>query len=618
MKKGIALFFAVLLLSSCTAGRPTETTADQTSAAGPSDSTEITGMPPSTDTTVEEQNPMKRTYIHSISELNTSGTVDDHAEEYASSRLESNFREYFSLKPSFLRSTLNYYPRLKKMADGRYILFYQNGEHGPDVLYCFSEDGMTFTEPQKLFTHTENLLYATCDAAVLQNGDLVAVCSFRYSSNYVRYPQQCGLAVRRSSDNGKTWSAQQIIYRGCTWEPSLLQLSSGELQVYWTNTTGLDTPEGNFTSTGTAILRSYDNGVTWTGNPSEIYTGQIVSQSKTENISGVQMFSEQMPVAVELHNGKIALALEVRLNRKPEFRLSVAYSEDNWATALEPFTDEGPSTKLNRFCIGAGPYLAQFPSGETVLTYNRKNNLTYVIGSPDANSFGAEYTPYQGLSTNYWAASELVGSHCLATVNEYLVTSGTQKLGFIVGGRLYLNHRIDAKAVMVEADGDASEWKDNDDALFCGSESQAQVAVRCAVSGEELAFLVERLDYVPDVSGDTVSLMISPKKGKYYILVLGCDGVRSLSVSENGKTTRLEPDGIRFGCLVNDPEGEEDPQAGYCAELLVPRSLIGSPTDSIALNILLSNVDDNKKSERDTLTGTTLSDPSTWYTVRLK
>ena len=108
MKKGIALFFAVLLLSSCTAGRPTETTADQTSAAGPSDSTEITGMPPSTDTTAEEQNPMKRTYIHSISELNTSGTVDDHAEEYASSRLESNFREYFSLKPSFLRSTLNY------------------------------------------------------------------------------------------------------------------------------------------------------------------------------------------------------------------------------------------------------------------------------------------------------------------------------------------------------------------------------------------------------------------------------------------------------------------------------------------------------------------------------
>ena len=61
MKKGIALFFAVLLLSSCTAGRPTETTADRTSAAGPSDSTEITGMPPSTDTTVEEQNPMKRT-----------------------------------------------------------------------------------------------------------------------------------------------------------------------------------------------------------------------------------------------------------------------------------------------------------------------------------------------------------------------------------------------------------------------------------------------------------------------------------------------------------------------------------------------------------------------------
>lgn len=618
----LALLFLLPALAGCTiASKPADTTDPngQETDPFPSDTTvdPDTAPPETTPPVTENPGSMKKTYIHSISELNTSGTLDDHAEEYATSRLESNFREYFSLDPSFLGSTLNYYPRLKKMADGRYILFYQNGNHGPDVLYCFSEDGIHFTKPQKLFVHTESRLYATCDAAVLQNGDLVAVCSFRYATQYVRYPAQCGLAVRRSTDNGKTWTAEKIIFRGCTWEPSLLQLSSGELQVYWTNTTGLDTPEGNFTSTGTAILRSDDNGETWSANIRDTYNGQIVSQSKTENISGVQMFSEQMPVAVELHNGKIALALEVRLNRKPEFRLSISYSADNWAQALTPFVEEGPADKLNRFCIGAGPYLAQFPSGETVLTYNRKNHLTYVIGSPDANDFGAEDAPYTGLSTSYWAGSTIVGSHCLATVNEYIVDNGVQKTTNLVGGRLYLNHRIDARALTVTADGDASEWAEHDEALFCGSVSQAQAAVRCAVSGEDLAFLVERLDYDLNASGDTVSLMICPEKGKYYQLVLGCEGISSFSVTENGKRTALDTAGIRFGCLVNEAETEEDPQAGYAAELLIPRSLLGNPSGSFLMNILLSNVDAGQKSDRDTLTGTTLSNPDTWYPVRL-
>ena len=111
------------------------------------------------------------------------------------------------------------------------------------------------------------------------------------------------------------------------------------------------------------------------------WSGQIVSQTKTENIKGVQMFSDQMPVAVELHNGRIALALETRLDRVPNFRISISHSDDNWATALEPFKDVGPATKLTKYCIGAGPYIGQFESGETVVSYNRKNNLTFIVGN---------------------------------------------------------------------------------------------------------------------------------------------------------------------------------------------------------------------------------------------
>lgn len=77
--------------------------------------------------------------------------------------------------------------------------------------------------------------------------------------------------MRRSSDNGRTWSTAQIIYQGTTWEPYALQLRSGEIQVYFTDSEPLTA------DSGTAMLRSMDNGADmdgrWKGDPSKDWTG---------------------------------------------------------------------------------------------------------------------------------------------------------------------------------------------------------------------------------------------------------------------------------------------------------------------------------------------------------
>ena len=41
--------------------------------------------------------------------------------------------------------------------------------------------------------------------------------------------------MRRSTDNGVTWSEPVSVYQGVNWEPYLLELSSGEIHCYFTD-----------------------------------------------------------------------------------------------------------------------------------------------------------------------------------------------------------------------------------------------------------------------------------------------------------------------------------------------------------------------------------------------
>ncbi|MBQ1212410.1 MAG: exo-alpha-sialidase [Clostridia bacterium] len=563
---------------------------------------------------------MKTAYIHKISELNTESERDSRGSEYASAGLASNFREYFTLEPSFLKTEVAFYPRVKQISDGTFILFYQNGNHGPDIYYCLSADGFNYETPQVLFKGTTDKLYSTCDALVLKNGDILAIASYRLASNYLRYPMQSGIVIKRSTDNGKTWSNEQVIFRGCNWEPSLLQLESGEIQAYWTNTTGLSTGEGTFTSTGTAIVRSYDNGYTWTGNINKAMQGQIVSQSKTEVIKGVQMFSDQMPVAVELHNGRIALALETRLDRVGSFRITISHSDDNWATELEAFKDVGPKSKLSNYCIGAGPYIGQFESGETVISYNRQNYLTFRLGDDNAANFGDEYAPYRGTSTNYWGCFDIIGTHSLVTANEYRTKNGSNERNYIVSGRLYLNHLIEAKRMSVTVDGYSDEWDNNTDALFVGSVSQAQCSTRFAIDGDNLVILCERLDYSRDADGDIVTVMITTDASskEHSLIAFGEAGIKSATKQVNGKSESLDTSLISCATVVVEAKNEKDEGAGYVAEIKLPLSMLGSFGDGFICNVMLQNTDNGEMSPRDMLTGAKISDYSTWYNVKFQ
>ena len=235
----------------------------------------------------------------SIQALNTSPALpDSHAGECASYRLMPSRRDSITLdgKTNVAISRRVYYPRVKKLHDGSYILLHMDYRLGGNVFLSRSDDLVRWSPREKLFAAhpvlrddgaEDKFMYATPDAAVLPNGDLLVVCSYRYAKGYALDAKYGGLMLKRSTDGGKTFSDERVIYVGRNWEPYILVLKNGEIQVYFSHSApkfyldpAVRADSLIKTSSGAAIIRSFDGGESWaphvTGAP---YAAHRVSQS---------------------------------------------------------------------------------------------------------------------------------------------------------------------------------------------------------------------------------------------------------------------------------------------------------------------------------------------------
>lgn len=425
--------------------------------------------------------------------------------------------------------------------------------------------------------------------------------------------------MRRSTDGGVTWGAEKVIYVGTNWEPYLLQLPSGEIQVYFTHTAPKLALENTMSSSGTAIIRSFDNGETWTPNVTGFpYAAHRVAQQYIRTTDqGVKFFTDQMPSAISLNDGEgIALAMESLL-ANGKYMISLAYSSDNWARELE-IDETGPADRLNNLYSGAAPYLGQFPSGETVLAYNEGSKYRLRIGDADARSFGPEYIPYTG--TGYWGATEVVGAHSLiATMPKVVPVGVSDYANTIMIGNLYLNHRIDANKATLPVDGRTDKWKDHTDALFLGSESQAQLAIRMAHDDDYLYVLAERLDrYLAYEDAASIFIGAGADTETYYKIDLNLSGVKDISQYKNGVYQKLSTAGVSEIAVVNGTIADDrDVDTGYLVEAAIPLSLLGIETNSLRMNAILYNQDGSTRTHSDTFTGASLVNQDSWLTVIL-
>ncbi|GAA1341673.1 hypothetical protein GCM10009635_55310 [Actinocatenispora thailandica] len=345
--------------------------------------------------------------------------------------MQLDLSRYVELDADFLHTQNAHYARIKRMRDGRFILFYQDSPQAWNIYCTTGRDLKHWAAPKKLFSShkildgADDRCYSSGDARVLDNGDILAVCSFRANHRFSLDMKLDGLMLRRSTDNGRTWQDEQVIYVGANWEPFVHQTGSGEVQVYFTHSAPKRAVENTKGSTGVAIIRSFDRGRTWTPHVTDYpYAAYRVAQQYTRtNDDGVKMFTDQMPSALQINsNGGIALAMESHL-ANGDYLISLAYTAHDWPVELG-MDEPGPADRQNNVFLGAAPYLARFPSGATVLSYNHASRQYLRLGDSDAREFGdpTAYLPGDG----YWGSTEVIGPRQLVSTMANVRSDGNK------------------------------------------------------------------------------------------------------------------------------------------------------------------------------------------------
>jgi hypothetical protein len=525
--------------------------------------------------------------ITPIQDLNQgTTTINSHAASTSRSSLKMNFRSYVAVGQSSLGAAAPNYPRVKKLANGSYIMFFHNNQISASVRYAASTDLQTWTPKGEIFSSyaiidqdglANERRFANGDALVLSNGDILAVASYRANSGYRAKPLDAGIALRRSTDNGVTWSAPIEIYQGVNWEPYLLQLPSGEIHCYFTDS---DRTLIVGTDTGTGMVTSADNGNTWT--PSFGSDPYYVLRTQYEK-DGVTFFNNQMPSVIKLNNSN-ELAAAMEANTGNGYYISFGYSGTDGAWTHLTVNQEGPADRNDQAFPGSAPYIRQFPSGETVVSYNRNSGFHLKMGDTSARQFGADYTPFTG---GYWGSLELENSH--QVIGVFPNPSG----GVIKLAKFILNHRIQASSQTIQVDGNSSEWANTGEALFVGEKSQAQATLRAAANNDSVYFLLEVLDEKIAME-DVATLLISQVTSNDQLT----NGARRFIVSHNGLRST---NGYNGGWVAGNPQAniratwqgtisqDTDTDQGYVVEMAIPRSKLNIQAGQVLVNFSITD-----------------------------
>ena len=293
------------------------------------------------------------------------------------------------------------YARMIELQDGRLLACCESG----GIKVSFSSDkGKSWSSPTLIAPNSNNTPNCVPDLIQLADGTIIVGYNPRPSAPYTE-DRRFGIRLRRSTDNGKSWSQEIFVYdadyvfeNGC-WEPSFLELPSGELQLYFAD-------ESPYTTNGDqqiSLCRSFDGGLTWTA---------------PQRISYRSGFRDGMPVPVLLSDkSDIVVAIEDNgWSNVGDFLPTTVRAplSNNWRNNSYV---SGSNSRRNRsinynYCPmakGGAPYLRVLPNGETILShqsrYGESDNMKmYVyVGNKEAKDFKAMSKPFlQGTSKGCW------------------------------------------------------------------------------------------------------------------------------------------------------------------------------------------------------------------------
>lgn len=337
------------------------------------------------------------------------------------------------------QGTAAFYPRMIQLNNGSLLTVYASA--GNIMGAKSSDGGRNWSVPGLIASKEEGVNMDTPDLLQLQNGYLL-LCYATRPQGALRgmsdTTKRFEIRLLQSGDGGQTWQGNKVLYKaghsfkdGC-WEPSMVQLPGGEVQLFFAN-------EGIYTQSNEqniSLLRSADQGVTWSAQP------QIISFRKGSR--------DGMPVPVWLKAEKqIVVAIEDpgHQNFKPYTIRSA--SKGRWQKTVGGDDRERNYALTNAITdsIYAGaPYLRQLSTGETVLSYqstegrtrNKDNNavMRVAMGDRKAKGFTHVSTPFavpEGYHALWSSLCVLKGDTVVAVTSTNAFSKGRPEIWMIKG-----------------------------------------------------------------------------------------------------------------------------------------------------------------------------------------
>lgn len=318
------------------------------------------------------------------------------------------------------------YPRAKRLSNGEILLGYHHGgglgDYGTWVTLRKSRDnGASWYSTRDVEgPEGEDFWgFSNVDFVELGKGRVLLVTAGRGKAlpGQPQFQSECErseLRLRFSDDYGDTWGSPIALShgRGRLWEPTVVRLPDGELEIYYANES-LDLQVNGRLDQRIEVIRSRDDGLTWSA-PVE------VSQHRGSR--------NGMPAAIVLKNGRVAVAQEM-----------VRETYSPWITQNLDGRPVGEYIAQRRYSFGAAPFLLNGPSNTTLLAFHSGFQkppapanaslpwmFTYVwvqLGNAEAGDFGPASRPWPDIgprSGTFFPSLLLKDEHTVVALASFI------------------------------------------------------------------------------------------------------------------------------------------------------------------------------------------------------
>ena len=249
------------------------------------------------------------------------------------------------------------YPRALQLSNGEILLAYHQGggvgDYGAAITLRKSRDGgATWYQTQEVDGPRERGYwgFSNPDVIELGHGRLMLVSAARGKADprsqdpFTSEGRHRGRRLRFCDNFAPTGGppGMMVAGRGRVWEPSIVSLPDGELEMFYANESPTLEVEGS--SQCIESIRSEDHGQTW-GTP------RVVSED-----AGCR---NGMPAALTLSNGHVVCGQEV-----------VGLATSPWIADTVHGKTRNYRLAQDQYDFGAAPFLAAGPDGSTLLAFH--------------------------------------------------------------------------------------------------------------------------------------------------------------------------------------------------------------------------------------------------------